>query len=225
MDGIPARDLHWPALDRYFPAESCNENFSFRRLKMKQIQSILAVFSSILVLAGSPVFLHAAETEASSPSMEARLKKLEDRAAIHDLLIRYGQLLDEEDFVGYSKLFATEGVWEGGIGSAKGPEGILNMLEKVFGRVSRGQYGNSYHVMSDIMIKVDGDKATSRSNWTWIVEGDDGRPVIQRAGHYEDRLVREAGQWKFAHRLTVTSLPPPAKDAEAEVFRKDHRDY
>jgi hypothetical protein len=77
--------------------------------------------------------------------------------------------------------------------------------------------------MSDIVIDVDGDTATSWSRWTWIVESEDGKPVIQRSGHYEDKLVREDGQWRFKHRLTVTELPTAAKDTEAAIWRKDHR--
>jgi hypothetical protein len=156
-------------------------------------------------------------------SLEERLRRVEDRAAIEELLITYGRLLDAQDLAGYSSLFAADGVWEGGIGSATGPQEILQMLQAVFGRTTRGQYGNSYHIMSDIMIDVDGDSATSWSRWTWLVEGEDGKPVAQRSGHYEDTLVRENGEWKFRHRLTVTELPTADKDTEAAIWRKDHR--
>lgn len=192
---------------------------------MKRYPVITLLVSSLLMLTGMIGTTQAGDISTRLESVEERLQRLEDRGAIHDLLIRYGQLLDEEDLVGYSRLFAKDGVWEGGIGSAKGPDGIHDMLEKVFGRMKRGQFGNSYHVMSDIMIEVDGDRATSRSNWTWIVEGEEGKPVIQRSGHYEDILIRENGQWKFKHRLTVTSLPTAEKDSESHLFRKDHREY
>ena len=143
--------------------------------------------------------------------------------AIEELLITYARFLDKEDLVGYSNLFASDGVWEGGIGSAKGPADILAMLQAVFARTTRGQYGNSYHIMSDIIIDVDGDTASSRSRWTWMVEGENGNPVPQRSGHYEDTLVRENGEWKFKYRLTVTELPTAEKDKDAAIWRKDHR--
>ena len=44
---------------------------------------------------------------------------MEDRAAIEELLITYGRLLDRQDLAGYSSLFAVDGVWEGGIGSLR----------------------------------------------------------------------------------------------------------
>jgi hypothetical protein len=98
------------------------------------------------------------------------------------------------------------------------------MLEKVFARIPPGKYGNSFHIMSSMVIEVDGDTATSWSRWTWFVEGENGKPVPQRAGHYEDILVKEEGRWKFKHRLTVTELPSATKDAESQIFRKDYRD-
>lgn len=164
-----------------------------------------------------------AQSSATTLSLEQRFKRIEDREAIEELLIVYGQLLDKEDLAGYSSLFAADGVWEGGIGSAKGPAAILEMLQTVFGRTTPGQYGGSYHLMSDIIIDVDGDTATSWSRWTWIVEGEDGKPMPQRSGHYEDSLIRENGEWKFLRRLTVTELPTAAKDTEASIWRKDHR--
>jgi hypothetical protein len=160
---------------------------------------------------------------ADGASMQVQMQRAIDRQAIEDLLITYGRLLDAEDYVGYSKLFAKDGVWEGGIGSAKGPAEIQGMLDKVFSRVDRHKYGAAFHIMSNITVSVTGDTAASWSRWTWFVEGADGKPAAQRSGHYEDKLVREGGQWRFQHRLTVTELPTAAKDSEAQVFRKDHR--
>jgi hypothetical protein len=164
-----------------------------------------------------------AQSKPGTESIEQRFKRIEDREAIEELLITYGQFLDKQDLVGYSNLFAADGVWEGGIGSAKGPAEIRQMLETVFARTTRGQYVGSYHIMSDVIIDVDGDSATSWSRWTWLVEAEDGSPVPRRSGHYEDKLVRENGQWKFKHRLTVTELPTAEKDKEAAVWRTDHR--
>ncbi len=166
----------------------------------------------------------AAEAPPTDVSVKAWMQKTDDRAAIHDLIVTYGRLLDARDMAGYSRLFATDGVWEGGIGSARGPKEIQQMLESVYGRVAPGQYGNSYHIMSDFLIQPSGDTATAWSRWTWVVEGADGKPAIQRSGHYEDTLVRERGQWRFKRRLTVTEMPTAAKDTEARIFRRDHRE-
>lgn len=159
-----------------------------------------------------------------APSVEERLRALEDREAIANLLVTYGRLLDAKDLQGYASLFAEDGVWEGGIGTATGPAEIHDMLSRVYGQLEPDAYGNDYHIMSDFVIEVDGDDATSWSRWTWIVEGGDGKPVVQRSGHYEDTLVRVGNTWKFRRRLTVTELPTPERDTEADIFRRDFRE-
>lgn len=164
------------------------------------------------------------ETDAAAPSVEERLRALEDRETIRELLVTYGRLLDDKDLRGYSNLFAEDGVWEGGIGSATGPTEIYGMLDRVYGQLAPDAYGNDYHIMSDFVIDVDGEEATAWSRWTWIVEGDDGKPAVQRSGHYEDTLVKAEGEWKFRHRLTVTELPTAENDTEAQIFRRDHRE-
>jgi uncharacterized protein (TIGR02246 family) len=176
----------------------------------------------LITILAAPAF--AADTPAVDASVKAWMQKMDDRAAIHDLIVTYGRLLDAKDLAGYSRLFAVDGVWEGGIGSAKGPKEIQQMLERVYSREGADQYGSSYHVMSDIFIEPKGDTATSWSRWTWIVEGANGKPEISRSGHYEDTLVRENGKWRFKRRLTVTEMPTPGKDSDARIFRRDHRE-
>jgi len=188
---------------------------------MRTFARSVAIICSLVLSMGIVSTASAAD---KAVSLEERVQRLEDRAAIQELLVTYGRLLDVKDLAGYSKLFAKDGVWEGGIGSATGPAGIYDMLDKVFKRVEPGSYGKDYHIMSDFLISVDGNTATSRSNWTWIVEGDSGSPVASRSGHYEDQLVKIDGVWKFKYRLTVTDMPTPDKDAEAQIYRKDHRD-
>jgi ketosteroid isomerase-like protein len=192
---------------------------------MKLHINLVAVLAVVQLLIGpsGPVW---ADTRSDDRfAVEERLQRMEDRAAIHDLLITYGRLLDALDLEGYSKLFAKDGIWEGNIGSAKGPDGIYEMLDTVFSRIEPGQYDGSYHLMSDFTITVDGDTASAWSRWAWIVEGKEGTPVIQRSGHYQDVLVRENGKWKFQHRLTVTELPTAARDSESRIFRRDYREH
>jgi SnoaL-like domain len=188
---------------------------------MRAHSTFMAAICSTLVMGLTGTVLAA---QAGDASVKAQMQRLQDREAIETLLVTYGRLLDRGDLVAYSRLFAADGVWEGGIGSATGPKGIQQMLERVYARVKPGQYANAFHIMSGFIIEVTGDTATSWSRWTWFVEGADGKPLAQRSGHYEDQLVREGGQWRFKHRLTVTELPPAEKDAEAQIFRKDHRE-
>lgn len=137
---------------------------------------------------------------------EARMRKLEDVEAIHSLLVHYGRELDKRDYKAYGALFAENGSWKGGMGTATGPDAIGKMVAAGFERMDPALYQKSYHSMTSFDVAVSGDTATAWSRWTWIVVGADGRPRLERAGHYEDTLVRERGEWKFKSRQAFTEI-------------------
>jgi hypothetical protein len=57
--------------------------------------------------------------EHGDKSLAARVQRLEDQEEIRMLLVDYGRSLDARDFVKYSSLFAKDGEWSGGFGTAK----------------------------------------------------------------------------------------------------------
>jgi len=145
---------------------------------------------------------------AQTPAAAARIQRLEDIEEIRTLLLNYGRFLDARNLPAYSQLFAKDGEWVGGFGSAKSPAGILAFMEKNLG--TGPNRGNTYHVLSNFIIDVQGDKATAWSRWAFITPAADGKPVINQGGHYDDTLVRENGKWKFQRRTASTDLPAPA---------------
>lgn len=169
-----------------------------------KIQQSLVVTAAVAVLSfalGSS--LPKAE---GADTVDARLKRTEDVQAIETLLVRYGRELDKRDYKAYGALFAQDGSWKGGMGSATGPEAIGKMVAAGFEKMSPSLYEKSYHSMTSFDVVVNGDTATAWSRWTWIVVGADGRPRLERAGHYEDTLVRERGEWKFKARQAFTEI-------------------
>jgi SnoaL-like protein len=139
-------------------------------------------------------------------TVEARVKKTEDVQAIQSLLVHYGRELDKRDYKAYGALFAQEGSWKGGMGTGTGPDAIGKMVAAGFEKMSPSLYEKSYHSMTSFDVVVNGDTATAWSRWTWIVVGADGKPQPERAGHYEDTLVRERGEWKFKTRQAFTEI-------------------
>ena len=169
-----------------------------------KIQQSIVVAAAVIVL--SFVFGNLAHRAEGADAGEARLQKLEDVDAIHTLLVRYGRTLDQRDFEAYGALFAEDGSWKGGMGSATGPDAIAKMVSAGFDRMAPSLYEKSFHVMTSFDVEVDGDTATAWSRWTWVVVGDSGKPQTERAGHYEDTLVRERGEWKFKSRQAFTEI-------------------
>ena len=53
--------------------------------------------------------------------------------------------------------------------------------------------------MTNIVIKLDGDTAEVRSNWTVVQNSPDG-PKIGSGGGYADRMVKQGGIWLFHYR-------------------------
>ena len=66
----------------------------------------------------------------STPSVEARLRRFEDKEEIAQLLLDYGRHLDARDFAAYAGLFARDGQWKGGFGTVSGPSNIKAFMEK-----------------------------------------------------------------------------------------------
>jgi ketosteroid isomerase-like protein len=141
-------------------------------------------------------------------SVEDRLRLLEDKEAIRELLLAYGRALDARDTRAYSELFAADGEWSGGVGQSKTPAGIKKMLDDLFGN-STPRFPKAHHLMSNMEIAVEGDTASATSRWVWIAGNAQGGPALLRSGYYTDALVREDGAWKFQSRRAFTDFSTP----------------
>ena len=145
----------------------------------------------------------------TTATLAARLQQFEDRAEIERLLLDYGRHLDSRDFAAYGRLFAKDGEWVGGFGTAGGgPAGIQAFMEKAMGTAPNR--ANNYHLLSNFVITVSGDTATAWSRWAFVVPGAAGATIAQ-AGRYDDTLVRENGRWRFKRRTASNDTAPPAK--------------
>jgi uncharacterized protein (TIGR02246 family) len=152
-------------------------------------------------------FAGASRVPAQTASIEARVRMLEDKEQIAQLLIDYGRHLDRRDLAAFAALFATDGEWIGGFGKVAGRANIQAFMEKSLGTGPNGS--GSYHVMSNFVIGVKGDTATAWSRWTFVTPGERGATIAQ-AGRYDDTFVRDNGMWKFKRRVASNDTAPPA---------------
>jgi len=146
--------------------------------------------------------------------IEERLRRLEDVEEIRRLIQDYRRHLDGGDLVSYGLLFAENGEWIGGTGYGKSPAGITAMLTE---RLPARQPGpqSSWHLLTDPVIIVDGDRATGLLTWSWVGRGDGDAPVMRLLGTYEDSYVRENGRWRFRTRIAQTNIPRRQLDLPA----------
>lgn len=164
-----------------------------------RIAKVLILMIAAASTCGAPL------TFAASPTLDARLQRMEDERAITQLLLEYGRTLDNRDFAAYSRLFAREGEWKGALGSYQGPAAIQAAMERIFKDAAADiPKGKNFHVMSNFVIDVQGDRATAKSLFIFY-KMDGNKPVAEVAGRYEDVLIRENGAWRFLQR---SALPP-----------------
>jgi hypothetical protein len=161
----------------------------------------VSVFALVLwALAGTAA---AAEPAKEAGSLATRLQQIEDHIAIERVLMEYGRSLDKRDFATYSQLFAANGEWSGSLGTFRGPAAIKTAMEAAFKDSRAAAIPTNFHLLTNAIIDVQGDRATAWSKWTFMrmVEG---KPVVALAGQYQDTLVREGGRWKFLRRTAET---------------------
>ena len=141
---------------------------------------------------------------ADDDSLAHRLRRLEDLEEIRQLFIDYGRHLDAGDVHAYAALFADEGeVLLGPIGRAKGPAAIAELMTKVKERAKTP----SFHLVTNPVIQLDGDRATSQVLWTVIRPDANGKLEVAMFGRHDDELVRERGRWRFSKRRGRIDVP------------------
>ena len=127
----------------------------------------------------------------------------EDRAAIEDLQARYLFALDFHDPDLYVSTFTEDGVLDYGSGEVKGRQAIKDVIANMPAPAATAglRAAAARHNISKIVIKVEGNKAASRSYWFhYSNDNPQRRGVFDGFGHYEDELAKVNGQWLFTKR-------------------------
>jgi uncharacterized protein (TIGR02246 family) len=141
-------------------------------------------------------------------ALAKRVQVLEDREEIRALILAYGQAHDHRDYRTYASLFAANGEWVGGLGTAKGPDAIFALLDKSIGHNPLPEGSGTFHVMTNEQIEIDGDRASATTKWIYITAADDNSPKLTYLGHYDDEFVRENGRWRFLRRQSISDISP-----------------
>jgi uncharacterized protein (TIGR02246 family) len=164
-----------------------------------------AAVALLLSLAALAPYARAADDLAT---LAKRVQVLEDREELRALIMAYGQAHDHRDYKAFAALFAAEGEWIGGLGSAKGPDAIFALMDKSIGHEPLPEGSGTFHVMTNDQIRIEGDRAWSRTKWLYLTPADDQSPKLTYLGHYDDEFVRENGRWRFLRRQTFSDISP-----------------
>jgi hypothetical protein len=140
----------------------------------------------------------------------------DDRALIEDLQARYLFAFDFGDPEGYAATFAPDGILDFGWGEIKGREAIAKFIadgrkrtEEARAKTPPGERPSvGRHIISNIVVKLNGDKARGVAYWTHMTSGSNGRGTVDFFGHYEDEMVKVNGEWLFARRRIYNEAIP-----------------
>ena len=128
--------------------------------------------------------------------MPSDLQSIADRLEIDDLLTKYAFFLDDRDFESLKHLFVPGARMDysvsGGIAGDR-DEVVPWLTETV------SSFPMSEHVITNRLIVLDGDEASSRSYLYNPMGLPDGRTTFL-GGRYHDRFVRTHEGWRFAER-------------------------
>jgi ketosteroid isomerase-like protein len=119
--------------------------------------------------------------------------ELEDVEAIRNVVARYCHLIDGAQVDEWIELWTDDGAMVLGGDRTEGHDA----LRALAGGVDPSM--GLRHVVTNVVVDVDGDAATSSSYLQILVAGPP--PTAMMSGRYEDTLRRVDGRWRFAERV------------------------
>ena len=123
---------------------------------------------------------------------------VEEKDAIREVLAEYCFRLDDGRFAEMAALFTEDGTWDTAFGKATGRPAIAELARSLRTRVAEPR-PRAVHLVTNIVIALEGERATVRSNWMVMQTSPEG-PRIGSGGAYDDEMVKEGGRWQFRYR-------------------------
>jgi 3-phenylpropionate/cinnamic acid dioxygenase small subunit len=125
------------------------------------------------------------------------------RGEIENLLYLYAERIDAGDFAGVASMFAHAEIRVAGSDAVtRGRDAVLHLYASTT-RLSECGTPRTKHVVTNPIIEVDGDRATSRSCFTVLQQTPSLPLQVIITGRYRDELERVGGVWRFASREMV----------------------
>jgi 3-phenylpropionate/cinnamic acid dioxygenase small subunit len=131
---------------------------------------------------------------------------VEEKDAIREVLAEYCFRLDDGRFDEMGALFTEDGTWDTAFGKAAGRLAIAELARSLRARAAEPR-PRAVHLVTNIVIALDGEQATIRSNWMVMRTGPEG-PHIGSGGAYYDEMVKERGCWLFRYRKIDRFIVP-----------------
>jgi hypothetical protein len=137
-------------------------------------------------------------------SLELRVRRLEDRFAINDLVVHYATLLDDAQWESLGELFTEDGVFASPNSTTVGRPAIIENF-----KVKHAPFPVTWHDPHGIAVDFDDDDH-ARGTVIGYAELASPDATVVTSIRYQDDYRREGGRWRFARRhvLSVYGMPP-----------------
>jgi ketosteroid isomerase-like protein len=136
---------------------------------------------------------------------------MQDWFDINNLFIRYATSLDRGDVGAVVDCFASDASLESPVlGNFSGHAGIRDFADRT-ARLKREEGVQFRHVVSNLVVDVDGEQATATC-YLLDFRTRDGKTELLSPGEYACELRKQGGRWLFTRRLVVTDKPFGVKD-------------
>lgn len=134
-------------------------------------------------------------------TLESRLRAVEDREAIRELIARYGPLADAGDAKAVAALWAEDGSYSvGGLMNAQGRDRIAALINSELHQ--RLIAGGCAHILGPVAIELDGDSAVACGHSVVFRHADNGFDAWRvSANRWE--LARTGDGWRVRCRVNA----------------------
>lgn len=152
-----------------------------------------------------------------------RIRTLEDRAELRELIARYGIAVDDRDIDALTDLFTPDASFRSADG-VMGASGRDAVIEQFRGRFAALKATN--HIAHDQILELGADPDTAGGLVSSHAEVCRNGRAFVAALRYRDRYRRHEGRWRFAQRtLSFLYYLPVEEYAEALGTRLRMRAY
>jgi hypothetical protein len=136
-------------------------------------------------------------------TLEQRVRLLEDRNEINDLVIRYATLLDDAQWEALGELFMEDGVFASVNSTTTGRIAIVENF-----KVKHAPFTATLHDPHGIVVDVIDDNHAKGTVIGYAELGQPGLTLVTSI-RYHDDYQRDNGVWRFARRqvLSLYSMP------------------
>lgn len=125
--------------------------------------------------------------------LETLIAEREITRAIH----RFARAMDERDWGALDTVMTEDATADLGMGALRGRANIVAFIRSFL-----DECGPTQHLIGNLVVDVDGDRATSRCYVRDMHKGAGSRAHLDFStlGEYHDRWIRRNGTWWMTHR-------------------------